>query len=71
MIDDFCDSFTAEIRWTAVNNRMKVMCTEKKFIETITHYDRDFQERKIEDYWWNFQNNDKKHAHTDKKKKIW
>ena len=39
MIDDFCNSFTAEIRQIIVNNRMKIMCTEKKFIKTITHHD--------------------------------
>ena len=39
MIDDFCNSFTAEIKQTVMNNRMKATCTKKKFIETITHHD--------------------------------
>ena len=39
MINDFYDSFTAEIRQIIMNNKMKVMCTEKKFIKTIIHYD--------------------------------
>ena len=39
MIDDLCDSFTTEIRWIIMNNRMKAMCIEKKFIEIITHHD--------------------------------
>ena len=39
MIDDFCNSFTTEIRQIIMNNRMKVMCIEKKFIKTITHHD--------------------------------
>ena len=39
MIDELCDSFTAEIRCTAVNDRMKAMCMKKKFIETITHHE--------------------------------
>ena len=39
MIDNFYDLFTAEIRQIVVNDRMKMMCTEKKFIETITYYD--------------------------------
>ena len=38
MIDDFCDLFTAEIKQITVNDRMKMMCMKKKFIETITHY---------------------------------
>ena len=41
MIDDFCDSFTAEIRQTVMNNRMKATCTEEKFIKTIIHYDTE------------------------------
>ena len=39
MIDDFYDSFTAEIKQIAVNNRIKTICTKKKFIETITYHD--------------------------------
>ena len=39
MIDDFCDSFTAEIRQIIMNDRMKMMCMKEKFIETITHHD--------------------------------
>ena len=39
MIDDFCNSFTAEIKQTVMNNRMKMMCTEEKFIKIITYYD--------------------------------
>ena len=39
MIDELCDSFTAEIRWTIMNNRMKATCLKEKFIKTITHHD--------------------------------
>ena len=39
MIDDLYNSFTAEIRQTVVNDRMKATCTEEKFIETITYHD--------------------------------
>ena len=39
MIDDLCNSFTAEIRQIIMNNKMKAMCTEEKFIKTITHHD--------------------------------
>ena len=38
IINDFCDSFTAEIKQIIMNNKIKVMCTEEKFIETIIHY---------------------------------
>ena len=41
MIDELCDSFTAEIRCTVMNDRMKVMCMKKKFIKTITHHETE------------------------------
>ena len=46
MIDDLCDSFTAEIRQIIMNDRMKVMCTEEKFIEIITHHDIEILKKK-------------------------
>ena len=39
MINDFCNSFTAEIRQTIMNDRMKATCTEEKFIKIIIHHD--------------------------------
>ncbi len=39
MIDDLCNSFTAEIRQIIMNNRMKATCTEEKFIKIITYHD--------------------------------
>ena len=39
MIDDLCNSFTAEIRWTVMNNKMKTTCMKEKFIKTITYHD--------------------------------
>ena len=39
MIDDLCNSFTAEIRHTVMNNKMKMMCIKKKFIKIITYHD--------------------------------
>ena len=39
MIDDFCNSFTAEIRQIIMNNKMKVTCMKEKFIKIITHHD--------------------------------
>ena len=39
MIDDFCNSFTAEIKQIIMNNRMKATCMKEKFIEIIIHYD--------------------------------
>ena len=39
IINNLYNSFTAEIKWTAVNNRMKIMCTKNKFIKIITHHD--------------------------------
>ena len=48
MIDDFCDSFTTKIRQIVMNNRMKIMCTEKKFIKIITYYDTEiFKKKKL------------------------
>ena len=38
MIDKLYDSFTAEIRQTVMNNRIKVTCLKEKFIKIITHY---------------------------------
>ena len=38
MIDDLCDLFTAEIRQTVMNKRMKVMCMKEKFMKTVTHH---------------------------------
>ena len=39
MIDNFCNSFTAEIRQIIINDRIKVICTEEKFIKTIIYHD--------------------------------
>jgi len=48
MIDDLCNSFTAEIRWITVNDKMKVMCMKKKFIKIITHYDmKTFKKKEL------------------------
>ena len=38
MINQLCDSFTAEIRKTAINNQIKIICTEQKFLNIILHY---------------------------------
>ena len=46
MIDNFCNSFTAEIRQTAVNDRMKVICMKEKFIKAITHHDTETFKKK-------------------------
>ena len=48
MIDDFCNSFTAEIRQIIINDRIKAMCMKEKFIETITHHDtKTFKKEKL------------------------
>ena len=46
MIDDFCNSFITEIKQITVNDKMKVMCTEEKFIETITHHNTETLKKK-------------------------
>ena len=46
MIDDFCNSFTTEIRQTVINDRIKTTCTKEDFIETITHYDMKILKKK-------------------------
>ena len=38
MINQLCDSFTAEIRKTTINNQMKIIYTEQKFLNTILYY---------------------------------
>ena len=48
MINDFCNSFTVEIRQIIMNNRMKATCTEKKFIEIIIYHDtKTFKKEKL------------------------
>ena len=48
MINDFCDSFTAEIRQIAVNDRMKITCMKEKFIKIITYHDAEtFKKKKL------------------------
>ena len=39
MINELCNSFTAEIRQTVMNNRMKATCLKKKFIKIIIYHD--------------------------------
>jgi len=41
IINDFCDSFTAEIRYTVMNNKIKIICMKKKFIKIITYHDTE------------------------------
>ena len=48
MINNFCNSFTTEIRQTIMNDRMKATCTKEKFIEIITHHDmKIFKKEKL------------------------
>ena len=48
MIDDFCDSFTAEIKQIIMNNKMKITCMKEKFIKIITHHDTEiFKKEKL------------------------
>ena len=46
MINDFYDSFTAEIRQIAVNDRMKITCMKEKFIKIITYHDAETFKKK-------------------------
>ena len=48
MIDNLYNLFTAEIRQIVINNKIKVICTEKKFIEIITYHDiKIFKKKKL------------------------
>ena len=48
MINQLCDSFTAEIRKTAIDDQMKIICIEQKFLNAILCYVKNESNKNLE-----------------------